>query len=119
MHNLRGPLSLPTIHKSPLHLPFLSSVDVWYGNLVLAFASTVILCLWPRGTQDYIFLLIIHSANGGKGEGHVEEYSVEPLTNRGVLLSIPLQDVLHPSHSLLNVLLQIANNWVPVTKKYI
>jgi hypothetical protein len=33
----------------------------------------------------------------------------EPLTNRGVLLSTLLQDILHPSHHLLNVLLQIAN----------
>jgi hypothetical protein len=33
----------------------------------------------------------------------------EPLTNRGVLLSTLLQDILHPSHNLLNVLLHIAN----------
>jgi hypothetical protein len=33
----------------------------------------------------------------------------EPLINRGVLLSTLLQDILHPSHHLLNVLLQIAN----------
>jgi hypothetical protein len=33
----------------------------------------------------------------------------EPLTNIGVLLSTLLQDILHPSHHLLNVLLQIAN----------
>jgi hypothetical protein len=36
------------------------------------------------------------------------EYTV-PLTNRGVLLSTLLQDILHPSHHLLNVLLQTAN----------
>jgi hypothetical protein len=33
----------------------------------------------------------------------------EPLTNRVVLLCTLLQDILHPSHHLLNVLLQIAN----------
>jgi hypothetical protein len=33
----------------------------------------------------------------------------EPLTNRVVLLGTLLQDILHPSHHLLNVLLQIAN----------
>jgi hypothetical protein len=33
----------------------------------------------------------------------------EPLTNRGVLLSTLLQDILHPSHHLLTVFLQIAN----------
>jgi hypothetical protein len=33
----------------------------------------------------------------------------EPLTNRGVLLSTLLQDILHFSHQLLNVLLQLAN----------
>jgi hypothetical protein len=33
----------------------------------------------------------------------------EPLTNRGVLLGTLLQDILHPSHHLLNVFLQIAN----------
>jgi hypothetical protein len=33
----------------------------------------------------------------------------EPLTNGGVLLSTLLQDILQPSHHLLNVLLQIAN----------
>jgi hypothetical protein len=33
----------------------------------------------------------------------------EPLTNRGVLLSTLLQDILNPSHHLLNVFLQIAN----------
>jgi hypothetical protein len=33
----------------------------------------------------------------------------EPLTNRGVLLSTLLQDILYLSHHLLNVLLQIAN----------
>jgi hypothetical protein len=33
----------------------------------------------------------------------------EPLTNRGVLLSTLLQDILNTSHHLLNVLLQIAN----------
>jgi hypothetical protein len=33
----------------------------------------------------------------------------ELLTNRGVLLSTLLQDILHPSHHLLNVLLEIAN----------
>jgi hypothetical protein len=33
----------------------------------------------------------------------------EALTNRGVLLSTLLQDILHLSHHLLNVLLQIAN----------
>jgi hypothetical protein len=32
----------------------------------------------------------------------------EPLANRGVLLSTLLQDILRPSHHLLNVLLQIA-----------
>jgi hypothetical protein len=33
----------------------------------------------------------------------------EPLTNRGVLLSTLLHAILHPSHHLLTVLLQIAN----------
>jgi hypothetical protein len=33
----------------------------------------------------------------------------EPLTNRRVLQSSLLQDILHPSHYLLNVLLQTAN----------
>jgi hypothetical protein len=33
----------------------------------------------------------------------------EPLTNRGVLLSTLLKDILHTSHHLLNILLQIAN----------
>jgi hypothetical protein len=33
----------------------------------------------------------------------------EPLTNRGVLLSTLLHVILHPSHHLLSVLLQIAN----------
>jgi hypothetical protein len=33
----------------------------------------------------------------------------KPLINRGVLLSTLLQDILHPSHHLLNVLLQITN----------
>jgi hypothetical protein len=33
----------------------------------------------------------------------------ESLTNRGVLPSTLLQDILHPPHHLLNVLLQIAN----------
>jgi hypothetical protein len=33
----------------------------------------------------------------------------EPLTNRGVLLSTLLRDILHPSRHFLNVLLQIAN----------
>jgi hypothetical protein len=33
----------------------------------------------------------------------------EPLTNRGVLLSTLLQDILNSSHQLLNELLQIAN----------
>jgi hypothetical protein len=33
----------------------------------------------------------------------------EPLTNRGVLLSTLRHAILHPSHHLLNVLIQIAN----------
>jgi hypothetical protein len=33
----------------------------------------------------------------------------KPLSNRGALLSTHLQDILNPSHHLLNVLLQIAN----------
>jgi hypothetical protein len=42
----------------------------------------------------------------------------EPLTNRGVLLSTLLQDILNPSHHLLNVLLQIANKFgLPEKKK--
>jgi hypothetical protein len=41
----------------------------------------------------------------------------EPLTNRGVLLSTLLQDILHPSHHLLNVLLQIANKLGLYAKK--
>jgi hypothetical protein len=40
----------------------------------------------------------------------------EPLTNRGILLSTLLQDILHPSHHLLNVLLKIANK-LDLTKK--
>jgi hypothetical protein len=41
----------------------------------------------------------------------------EPLTNKGVLLSTLLQDILHPSHYLLNVLLQVANKLGILTKK--
>jgi hypothetical protein len=41
----------------------------------------------------------------------------EPLTNRGVLLSTLLQDILHPSHHLLNVLLQISNKKKSVLEK--
>jgi hypothetical protein len=36
-------------------------------------------------------------------------HTSEPLTNRGVLPSTLLQDILNSSHHLLNVLLQIAN----------
>jgi hypothetical protein len=41
------------------------------------------------------------------------------LTNRAVLLSTLLQDILHPSRHLLNVLLQIANKFGLSNKKYI
>jgi hypothetical protein len=41
----------------------------------------------------------------------------KPLTNRGVLLSTLLHDILHPSHPLLNVLLQIANKLGLSSKK--
>jgi hypothetical protein len=34
---------------------------------------------------------------------------IQPLTNRGVLLSTLLQDISHITNQLLNVLLQIAN----------
>jgi hypothetical protein len=43
----------------------------------------------------------------------------EPLTNRGVLLSTLLQDILHPSHHLLNVLLQTENKLGLSNKKKI
>jgi hypothetical protein len=43
----------------------------------------------------------------------------KPLTNRAVLLSTLLQDILHPSHHLLNVSLQIANKLGLSTKKKI
>jgi hypothetical protein len=39
------------------------------------------------------------------------------LTNSGVLLSTLLQDILHPSHHLLNVLLQSANKMDLSNKK--
>jgi hypothetical protein len=41
----------------------------------------------------------------------------EPLTNRGVLLSTLLQDILNSFHHLLNVLLQIANKLGLPSKK--
>jgi hypothetical protein len=43
----------------------------------------------------------------------------EPLTNRGVLLSTLLHAIIHPSHHLLNVLLQTANKLGLPNKKNI
>jgi hypothetical protein len=44
-----------------------------------------------------------------KGASTISLKTFRTPTNRGVLLSTLLQDIIHPSHHLLNVLLQIAN----------